>query len=68
MPAAKTYVVLVEFDRIDHETGKSTKYKPGDSYSGDDVEAYLDGTAYGSQGPLIAEKSDAAPPATPKEK
>lgn len=63
MPAGKQYVVIRGFDRVDRRTGATTRYEPGDSYSGADIELYLAGLD--DHGPLIAEKP-AAPSQTAK--
>lgn len=51
MPAkANKYNVVRPFDRVDPKTGKEAHFKAGDSYSGDDIDKYLDYDG----GPLIS--------------
>lgn len=63
--ATKQYEVRVPFTRVDRKTGKRTHFKPGDTYSGDNVALYLAGVD--DQGPLITEKTTPASGGSGKE-
>lgn len=43
MSTAKRYTVLSPFREQDPKTGKITRFKPGGTYSGSNVELYLTG-------------------------
>jgi hypothetical protein len=55
MPTTSRYEVRVGFDRTDRQTGETTRYEPGDTYAGEDIQVYLSGVD--DQGPLIVEKN-----------